>query len=106
HAERGVVRVAVVHEDVGRRDAELVGDDLGEGRLVALTLRLGADLEYGLAARVHPELGAVEHLDADDVELPAVAGAERLGHGGDTDADVAPVLAGLGLLPAEVLVPE
>ena len=44
--ERRPVGVAVHHVDVLRRDAQLLGDDLGEGRLVALAL--------GLAA--HPQL--------------------------------------------------
>ena len=38
-----LVGVAVAHLDVLRRDAELLGDDLRERRLVALALRLGAD---------------------------------------------------------------
>ena len=38
--ERGVVGVAVDDLDVLGRDADLLGDDLGEGRLVALALRL------------------------------------------------------------------
>ena len=41
--ERRAVGVAVDHLDVLRRDAELLGDDLGERRLVALALGLAAD---------------------------------------------------------------
>ena len=48
---------------------------------------LGAGAQDRLAGHVHPQLGGVEHLDAEDVVLAAVAGAERLGHRRDADAE-------------------
>ena len=59
-----------------------------------------------LAGHVHPQLGGVEHLDAEDVVLAAVAGAERLGHRRDADAEQPAALARLLLLRAEVGVPD
>ena len=75
-----------------------MGDDLGPGRLVALALGLGPGAQDRLAGHVDPQLGRVEHLDAEDVVLPAVAGAQGLGHGRDADAQQAAL--GLGLLLA------
>ena len=49
--------------------------------------RLGAGAQDRLAGHVDPQLGGVEHLDAEDVVLAAVAGAERLGHRRDADAE-------------------
>ena len=60
----------------------------------------------GLAGHVHLELGRVEHLDAEDVVLAAVARAERLGHGGDAEAEQPAPCPGLLLLLAEVLVAD
>ena len=57
--------------DVLGRDAELVRDDLRERRLVPLALGLDAELEDRLTGRMHAQLGRVEHLDAEDVVLPA-----------------------------------
>ncbi len=71
---------------------------------MALALGLGADLQHGLARGVDPELGRVEHLDADDVVLPGVAGAERLGHRRDADTEQAALLAGSLLALQEAVV--
>ena len=100
HAERRGVGVALLDEHVGGRDAQLVRDDLGPRRLVALALGLRAGPQDRLAGRVHPQLGGVEHLDAEDVVLAAVAGAERLGHRGDADAEQPPALGGPPPCPA------
>ena len=101
-----VVGVALLHVDVLGRDPELLGDDLGERRLVALALRLHAELEHRLAGRVHAQLGRVEHAQPDDVELLAVAGADDLGERREPDADQLALLARLLLLPAQLLVAE
>src|ERR1700721_2401588 len=60
----------------------------------------------GLARHVHLEVGRVEHLDAEDVVLAAVARAERLGHGGDPEAEQPAPLTSLGLLAPEILVAD
>jgi hypothetical protein len=74
-------------DDVLGRDAQLVGDDLRPGGLVPLALGLGPGAQDRLAGHVDPQLGRVEHLDAEDVVLAAVAGPERLGHRRDADAE-------------------
>ena len=104
HAERCRVGVTLLHGHVIGRDAQLVRDDLGPGRLVALALAARAGAQQGLAGHVHPDLGRVEHLDPEDVVLAAVARAQRLAHRGDADTEQPAVLPGLLLLPEEVLV--
>ena len=101
-----VVGVALLHVDVLGLQAELLGDDLRERRLVALALRLDAQLQHGLAGRVDAELGAVVHAQAGDLVLGAVAGADDLGERREADADQPALRTGLGLLAAKVGVPE
>ena len=48
------------------------------------------------------DLGAVEHLDAEDVELLAGTGADDFGEGRDADAHQLAALALLGLLFAQM----
>src|SRR5690606_2696554 len=86
--------------------AELVGHDLGPGGLVPLALAAGAGAEQCLPRHVDPQLGGVEHLDPEDVELPAVPGAQRLGHRGDAYAEETAPLAGLLLLLPERVVAD
>jgi len=104
HPERRGVGVAFLDDHVVGRDAQLVRDDLRPCRLVALSLGLRAGAEDRLAGHVHLEIGGVEHLDAEDVVLAAVARAERLGHRGDAEAEQPSALAGRRLLFPEVLV--
>ena len=90
--------------DVLGRDPELVGDDLGEGRLVPLALGLDADRELRLAAGVDPQRRAVVHPEAEDVHLAARPGADRLGEEGEPDPhQLAPLALGR-LLAAQLLV--
>src|SRR5262249_58015141 len=105
-AVRRVVGVALVHGDVLGRDAELLGDDLRERRLVALALRLDAELEDRLARRVNAQLGRVEHLDPEDVVLPARAGADDLRERGEADAEQFPLIARPLLLLAQHVVAD
>ncbi len=95
------VRVAVLDLDVRDREAELLGDDLGERGLVALALRLDADPGQHLAGRMDPDLARVEHLDAEDVEVVRRPGPDDLGEAADADAHE---LAAGALL--ELLLPE
>ena len=85
-AERRVVGVAVDDLDVLGRDAELVGDDLGERRLVALPLGLHRQPDLGLAGRVHAQLAAVGHAEPEDVHVLARPRADPLGEEAQTDA--------------------
>ena len=103
-AVRRAVGVAVADLDVLGRDPELLGHDLGERRLVALALGLGADRDHRLARRVDAQVGAVVHRQPEDVHVLARAGADALGE--ERDADPHQLAAGplLGLLAAQVLV--
>ena len=56
-AERPGVRVAVDDVDDLRRDAEAIGDDLGEARLEPLPVRRGAGVDGHRPGRVHADLG-------------------------------------------------
>ena len=87
------VGVAVLDLDVGDREAQLLGDDLGERRLVALALRLDADPGEDLARRVDPDLARVEHLQAEDVEVVGRPGADDLRERADADAHQLAALA-------------
>src|SRR5438045_6247807 len=89
-----------------RRDAELVRDDLRERRLVALTLRLDAELQDRLPGRVHAQLGRVEHLDPEDVVLAARARADDLREAREPDPEQAPLVPGAALLLAQLLAPD
>ena len=51
-----------------------------------LALRLGAGADDAGAGRMDPDLGAVEHLDAEDVEVLRRSGADHLGEGREADA--------------------
>ena len=100
------VGVAVLDDDVVDRQPELVGDDLGEGRLVPLALGLHADADDRRAGGVDADLGAVEHLDAEDVERVRGTGADDLGEGGDADPHQLAARALLLLLAQQVLVAD
>ncbi len=89
-----------------RRDPELLGDDLGVGRLVTLALGLGADPGQGLARRVDPDLAAVVHLQTDDVEGVRGSGPDDLGERADADAHQLATGPLLELLLAQVVVAD
>ena len=81
-------------------------DDLRERRLVALALRLDAELEDRLPGRMDAQLGRVEHLDPEDVVLAARARADDLGEAREADPDQPPFLARPLLLLAQLLVAD
>ncbi len=94
--------------DVVDVDADLVGDDLREGRLFALTVRRGADEDVDLAARVEADDRALPEtaLEADragDLRWPEPA---DLDVGADADAQIAALLAQPRLLVAQILVAD
>src|SRR5450631_3509388 len=84
--------------DVGRGDADLLGHELRERRLVALPLGLAGQSDDGLAGRVHAELGAVTHAEAEDVHVLARPGTNRLGEERNADTHQLAARAPLGLL--------
>ena len=91
-AERRPLRVRVLDDDVVHRDAELVADHLGVGRLVALALRLGAHREHDLAGQVDLEVGRLPHRRApalaDRADPLAGRDAAHLDVGRQADAEV------------------
>ena len=64
HAEGDLVGVAVHDLDLLDRHAEPVGDELGKGRLVALTVRMRAGQHRDAAGWMHPHLGRFEQAGA------------------------------------------
>src|SRR5712692_7208012 len=105
-AVRRGVRVALLHLHVRGGNAQFFGDDLGVGRLVPLPLALGAEARDRLAGRVHAYLGRVEHLDAEDVEVPRRTGADDLGEARNANAHQLAFLALFGLLAAQCIVAD
>ncbi len=101
-AVRRLVGVAVADLDVLGRDPQLLGHDLGERRLVALPLGLGADADHRLAGRVYAQVGAVVHRQPEDVHVLARPGADPLGEERDADAHQLAARALLLLLGQEL----
>ena len=102
--------VAVQDLDVLEGDAQPVGDDLAEGRLVALPVRGGAGDDLDRAGGEHPDAGVLPAAGA-VVELaqhPRRCEPAHLGEGRDPDAELDPVtgLAALLLLGAQLVVAE
>src|SRR6185295_18995904 len=60
HAERHAAGVAVDDLDVVDRDAELAGDELREGRLLALAVAVRAGEDGDRAGRMDPHLARLE----------------------------------------------
>ena len=71
---------------------------------MTLALRLGAGTQDRLARHVNPQLGRVEHLDAENVVLAAVACPQRFGHRRDPDTEQPTPLLRFFLLLQEVVV--
>ena len=65
---------------------------------MALALRFVPGAHDARARRMDADLGAVEHLDAEDVEVLPRPGAHDLGEGRDADAHQLASRALLGLL--------
>ena len=55
---------------------------------------------------MHAQLGAVEHAQADDVEVGAVAGAHHLGEAGYADAGDLALLSPRLHVPAHLVIAE
>jgi len=73
---------------------------------VTLALRLRAKAGDGLARGMDAQLAAVEHLDAEDVEVPRGARPHDLREAADADAHQLAPGAPLGLLAAQLLVAD
>ena len=102
--ERGLVGVAVHDLDVGGRDADLLGDDLGERRLVALALALHDTRTTALP------VGWMRSSEPSAMPRPRMSmslrgpGADGLGEEGDADAHQLAAFALLGLLAPQLVV--
>ena len=57
HAELHLVGIAVHDRDIVDRNAEPFGDDLREGRLVALAVGVAAGEDFDRAGRIDPHFG-------------------------------------------------
>src|SRR5690606_20706214 len=77
HAHRHERRVAVDDLDILDRHAELVGDELGEGGLMPLSVAVRAGIDEDAAGRIEADLARFPQ---------AYAGTERANHGGRRDA--------------------
>src|SRR5207245_11574337 len=97
---------AALHRAVRRVGPQDLDHDLGEGRLVAVALRLGPHPKHRLAGRVDAQLRAVEHAEAEDVVLRAVAGAHHLGEARNADASDLALLATRPEVLAHAVVPD
>src|SRR4029077_19069633 len=74
----GCVRIAFLNDHVRGRDSQFLRDDLSIGGLVSLPLTLGAHAADRFSRGVDADLGAVEHLDAGDVESVRRTGTNGL----------------------------
>ncbi len=100
------VGVALLDLDLVRRDPQLLGHDLRVRGLVALALALDAEAQDRGAGGVHPQLGQIEHLDTDDVEVVGRPGPHDLGERADADAHELATGSLLGLLLAQIVVAD
>src|SRR5438445_398424 len=103
---RALRGVAVPHLDHVVWDSQGVGDDLRERRVVALAMRMGADVDGNGSSWEHPHLRRFHQSDASGRRRGPGAGAETayLDPAREADPDVPAVLAALFLLSAQLLV--
>ena len=103
-SEWGVVGVAMNNVDVLWRNASLLGDDLGEGRLVALTLRLNREPNHGLTGWVDAKFATIGHTETQDVHVLTRTCTHSFGKERDANAHQLATFALFGLLLAEFVV--
>src|SRR5260370_16721202 len=96
---RGVGTALLGHGVVGG-NADLGGDDLRPGGLVALALALGTDPRDAGTGGMQADFAGVEHRDAQDIAILRRAGADDLGEEGHAEAHD---LAGLAALERRAL---
>ena len=89
-----------------RIEAELLRHDLRPRRLVTLTLRFGPGADETGAGRMDADLGAVEHLDPENVEVLRRPGTDHFGERGDADAHQLAARPLLRLLLEQVLIAD
>ncbi|MEA3192053.1 MAG: aerobic carbon-monoxide dehydrogenase large subunit, partial [Betaproteobacteria bacterium] len=99
HAELHLVGIAVHDGDGLDRHAEPVGDELGEGGLVALAVAVRAGQHLDGAGRIDPHLGRFPQADAGPERPHGLRGRDAAGLDVAREAE-APELAGAGALAA------
>src|SRR5260370_38941364 len=94
------------HLDHVVRHPKGVGDDLRERSVVALAMRMGADIDGDRPSREHPHLRRFHQRDAPRCRRGSCARAEAayLDPARETDPEIPAVLAALLLLSAQLLV--
>ena len=80
------ISVAFFDQDIINREAKFFGNDLRVRCFVPLTLRLRAEARDDFAGRMDANLGAVEHLDTENVEVLRRTGADDFGETADADS--------------------
>src|SRR5262245_4837265 len=100
------VCVAFLDHDGLRIEAELFGHDLRPGGFVALALGFGPGPHDACAGRMDADFGAVEHLDAENVEMLRWSGAYDLGERREPDAHQLAARALLSLLLEQLRVAD
>src|SRR5260370_33549643 len=94
------------HPDHDSRHPKGVGDDLRERSVVALAMRMGADIDGDRPSREHPHLRRFHQRHAHRCRRGSCARAEAayLDAARETDPEIPAVLAALRLLSAQRLV--
>src|SRR5262245_51080177 len=83
------------------RDSQFLRENLRVGGLMTLSLGLGPTSCDDFSCGVNADLSAIEHFDAQDVEVLRRTGAYDLGEAGDTDSHQLASFPLLDLLRAE-----
>src|SRR5215467_328917 len=83
---RSRIRIPFFYCDMVHWDAQFLCENLRVGGLVTLPLRFGPKAGDDFSCRMNADLGAIEHLDAQDVEVFRWPGAHDLGEAGDADS--------------------
>src|SRR5215510_9486651 len=80
------VSVTLLYLDVSHRDPQLLGEDLGVGRLVPLALRFCAKARHHLACGMDADLATIEHFNSQDIEVFGRTSPDDLGEARNPNA--------------------
>src|SRR5262249_55963256 len=83
---RSRIRIPFLYRDMIYRNSQFLRENLRVGGLVTLPLRFGTKAGDDFSSGMNADLGAIEHLDAQDVEVFRWPGAHDLGEAGDADS--------------------
>src|SRR5262249_9384157 len=79
------IRIPFLYRDMIHRDSQFLRENLRVGGLVTLPLRLGPKSCDDFSCGMNADLGAIEHFDAEDVEVFRGPGAHDSGEVRDAD---------------------